>query len=50
MPTDAAFDDAAVSARPRSSASDRVLPAGAGLALAVILGSAIWVGLFLAIF
>jgi hypothetical protein len=46
MPTDATFQDAAIPAQSVETSSSRGLPAGAGLALAVLLGSVIWIGIF----
>ena len=46
MPTDAAFHDIATPAQFTAPDSSRGLPAGAGLALAVLMGSMIWIGIF----
>jgi hypothetical protein len=44
MPTDAAYDAAQMTTQ--TAQPDRTLPAGAGLALAVIVGSLMWIGIF----
>lgn len=45
MPTDATFHQAPMHDAVQSGGNES-LPAGAGLALAVLLGSVIWIGIF----
>lgn len=46
MPTDATFHDVSATTQPATRSTERTLPAGAGLALAVIMGSVIWIAIF----